>query len=204
MLDLILLRHAATQLNRQGRYQGARSDPDLSMEGAAQAKALRSRLNDLSGSCDALWTSDSRRAWRTAALALPGLRARMDSRLRELDFGVFDGLTYRENLSRFGRAFSDWLADPWNVAPPGGETLAELSARLESWRAELASAGRVIAVGHGGPIQLLVASALGISFQEAGEFNLGPGEGLRLSMNAEDCDVTEVLRLERGWMCVAT
>src|SRR5260370_6596529 len=131
MITLTLIRHAATASNDDGRYQG-QGDPDLSIRGVSQAKALARRLVEQGAVFDSIWASDRRRAWHTAALAVPRARVRQDARLRELDFGVFDGRTYEENLARHPNLFPAWLADPWHVRPPLGGTLAELATRIES------------------------------------------------------------------------
>ncbi len=175
MLELTLIRHGETEFNRRGRYQGSASDPELTAEGEAQARRLGRRLCPIAPQIDAVWTSDLLRARRTAELALPALRARPDRRLRELDFGEFDGGSYQDNLARHGPEFTRWLNDPWLVAPPGaGETLGQLRTRLFEWLAELPRNGRIVAFSHAGPIQLLSAELLGIAFHEAQRFRLEP------------------------------
>ncbi len=115
MLDLTLIRHAATEWNREARYQGA-CDPDLSPEGVSQARALGERFAARGRALGVVWASDRRRAWRTASIALSDVRVRRDARLRELDFGAFDGCTYDENVARHGETFARWLTDPWMSA----------------------------------------------------------------------------------------
>src|SRR5260370_7717308 len=111
MITLTLIRHAATAWNDDGRYQG-RCDPDLSTRGVSQAQALARRLTEHRAGCDSVWASDRRRAWHTAALAVPRSRVRQDARLRELDFGVFEGCTYDDNLAPYPHPFPPCLPDP--------------------------------------------------------------------------------------------
>ena len=182
MLELILVRHGETELNRHGRYQGGGSDAPLTEAGVAQAQALRSHLSALVDERTSIWTSDLQRARRTAELALPGHRARQDIRLRELAFGEFEGLSYEENLEKHGERFSRWLLDPWNVAPPGGETLDDLLQRVDGWLSDAARDGdRALAVAHGGSIQMIVALYLGLPFDWTWRLSLPPAEVLRLA-----------------------
>jgi len=189
MITLTLIRHAATASNDDGRYQG-QGDPDLSIRGVSQAKALARRLTVQRAVFDSIWASDRRRAWHTAALAVPRARVRQDARLRELDFGVFDGRTYEENLARYPQRFPAWLADPWTVRPPLGETLAELTTRIEGWLAQLASGQNVLAFTHGGPIHVMLARGLGVSFAEAQRMPVGPCGLMRLRLNADRALIT--------------
>ncbi len=189
MLTLTVFRHAATALNDDGRYQGQR-DPDLSTRGVSQAHALARRLAEQRAVFDSVWASDRRRAWRTAAVALPHAIVRQDARLRELDFGVFDGLTYEENRARYPQRFPAWLADPWNVRPPSGETLAELTTRIEAWVALLAPGQNVLAFTHRGPMRVMLARALGMSFAEAQRVPVGPCGLVRLRLNADRALIT--------------
>lgn len=199
MITLTLIRHAATALNDDGRYQG-RCDPDLSEPGVSQAKGLGRRIAKESAVFDSVWASDRHRALCTAVLALPRAIVRQDARLRELDFGVFDGLTYEENLSRHTNVFLAWLADPWHVRPPSGETLAELTARVEAWVGQLASSQNVLAFTHGGPIRVILARSIGLSFVEAQRLPVGPCGLVRVRLNASGALVTlSRAPEERSW-----
>lgn len=84
-----------------------------------------------------------------------------DPRLLELDFGCWEGRPW----SGIPRAESDpWAADPWTVAPPGGETFGALHARVSAVLAE-APDGAVI-VSHAGPIRAARMILTGAHFEE--------------------------------------
>ena len=81
--------------------------------------------------------------------ARDGVAVETDARLRELYFGAWENRPWKE----IGRAASDpWAADPWNVRPPGGETFAELSERVNAALAELEP--DTIVVAHAGAIRV--------------------------------------------------
>ena len=181
MLRLTLIRHAATELNLRGVYQGVRVDRELAPGGAEQARRLGSRLVARGIHPDAIWCSDLRRARRTAELAFPGVRPRLDARLREMDLGGFEGLDFDGNTARHGDLFGRWLADPATVRPPrGGELLGELRERMGGWLAALPRRGRVAAVSHGGPIAAALGILTGMPFPDALRLNVRPTEAVQL------------------------
>lgn len=84
-----------------------------------------------------------------------------DDRLRELDFGSWEGLMWQD----IPRAESDpWAADPWTIAPPGGETFATLHARVAAATAEVKP--ETLVVCHAGVIRAAQMILLGHSFQQ--------------------------------------
>lgn len=154
-LRLWLVRHGVTDWNLEGRWQGW-TDTVLSDTGIAQAKRLEPRL--AGRSFDAVFSSDLQRASNTAKLS--GVTPRLDVRLREVNFGAFEGGLSSEN--RLHPEFEDWLAAPGTRRTPGGESYGDLQARALEWLAELPESGEVIAFAHGGTIQTLVTGLLAI------------------------------------------
>src|SRR5688500_7817790 len=100
---LLLLRHAETALTAERRLSGSGgSDPALSETGQRQAEAAAARIA-ARGTVHAVVSSPLRRCRDTAALIARrlGLEARLDDRLREADFGVWEGLTFTEIRERY-------------------------------------------------------------------------------------------------------
>lgn len=158
MRYLSLVRHAVTAWNSGGRVQG-HSDVPLSAEGEAQARALGRRFAGAGGEV-LLYTSPLERAKRTAALALPGHEAVQDSRLKELNFGVFEGRTLPERLAL--PEWTAWNTDPFATPAPGGESYEQLRSRVVAWLEHLPDAPHIVAVTHSGTIQMLLSHALKI------------------------------------------
>lgn len=91
--------------------------------------------------------------------ARDGVAVSSDERLRELDFGAWEGRLW----SAIDRAESDpWAADPMTVAPPGGETFAALHARVAEALREVTE-GTVV-VTHAGVIRAARMILTGASF----------------------------------------
>jgi ribonuclease H / adenosylcobalamin/alpha-ribazole phosphatase len=156
-----LLRHGQTPMSVQKRYAG-RTDAPLTEVGAQQAAAAAKRL--ASAGLGVIVTSPLLRTVQTAqaVAAVTGATVVTDDGFRETDFGAWEGLTFAEVRERWPAEISAWLADP-EVAPPGGESFTDVSARVTAAldRVLAARAGQtVLIVSHVTPIKMLVAAAL--------------------------------------------
>ncbi|NIR79949.1 MAG: histidine phosphatase family protein [Gemmatimonadetes bacterium] len=179
MNAVVLIRHGATELNEADCYQGS-SDPPLSERGRRQARRLWRRLSGAVDGVHSVWTSDLRRARETAMLAFPDLPRREDPRLRELDFGAFEGATHEENRARHGDAFLDWIAAPGRADPPDGEPLEAFRRRIRSWIDEAAAPPDPVAVTHGGPIRMILSILTGVDFARLRWAGIPPATPIRL------------------------
>lgn len=144
-LSLWLARHGATAWTEKGRLCGW-SDVPLSPGGRSQAVDLGLRIAGLE--FDGIWTSDLSRASEFSKLA--GVEATPDPRLRELDFGELEGMTWPD----LGIDVQDELTRFEGFAAPGGESLAELEERVGTFLGELPGGDHLIFT-HGGVIRLL-------------------------------------------------
>lgn len=149
--ELIVIRHGQTIWNSERRMQG-HTDTELSALGRAQAHALALRMQ--THAFDHLYSSDLSRAHDTArAIAtLTGHRIRIDTRLRERGFGIFEGLNREEMESRHPHEYARFRDRDPDYAVPGGESprafyersLACFQDLVERHRGE-----RIVAVAHG-------------------------------------------------------
>lgn len=161
-LEIWFIRHGQTDWNLEGRIQGA-TDRELNETGRRQAELLRPRLQEVS--FDAVWSSDLRRARRTAEIAFPDSAIRLDERLREMHAGVDEGARFSELTEAAAAIRAAARAGDTAAAPSGGESYADVMARIASWLGDLPKSGRIASVVHGGVIQAAVRFALG---QQAG------------------------------------
>lgn len=169
---LLIIRHGQTDWNQQGRFQG-QSDPPLNSLGLRQAYAAGlAAAQALQGERPrAIYASDLRRAWQSAEAvrsALPDgetVPLIAEPRLREMAFGDWEGMTYAEIQASYSGALQRWEADLENIAPPNGETLRQMVERVQAALNDLLQThpdGAILLVGHGGPLQLLIALSLGL------------------------------------------
>ena len=153
----LLIRHAESEWNAAGRWQG-QADPPLSAEGRAQAETLAASL--VGTSLDALIASDLDRARETAEAigrAL-GLVPILDPRFRELDVGEWSGLRRSEIEARDPEKLERFEAGEPDVRPGGGESRREIRIRVRTAAAELHEryvGRRVALVTHLGVIRAL-------------------------------------------------
>lgn len=171
---LVLLRHGQTELSVQRRYSG-HGDPELTPLGHAQAAALAARLAGVPDAAGvshgpgmpdvaAVLTSPLRRARQTAAAVADATGAPLVTRdgLIETDFGAWDGLTFAEARERDPELHAAWLGSE-DVAPPGGESFADVGRRVAAERAAAVEAHpgeTVLLVSHVTPIKMLLRHAL--------------------------------------------
>src|SRR5882724_5511469 len=145
----------------QKRYAGL-TDAPLTDAGIRQAVAAAKRLAP--AGIDAIVASPLQRTVRTAeeVVAVTGIPVLTDDGLRETDFGAWEGLTFAEVRERWRSEVTTWLADP-TVAPPGGESFAQVSERVTAALHRVLDRGErqtVLIVSHVTPIKTLVAAAL--------------------------------------------
>lgn len=181
MSRLYLVRHAATASTRRAAFP---IDEPLDARGAKDAFELSASLRV----ANVALTSPSLRARQTAEAA--GLRAEIDGSLSECEFGSWLGLTLRQVHERDPDGLRAWLENP-EAAPHGGESLAEMAARMERFLDRCrALDGTTVAVTHGGPIKAAVALALGAPIDSFWRIEVSPAS------------VTELCRRNGGWSVI--
>ena len=128
MMRLILVRHGQTEWNNNGRYQGQSNVP-LSETGRRQAKLLAKSFPVKQ--LDAIYTSDLDRAKETAECVGEkfGVAVYPEKAFRELSFGDWEGLTYKEISSRWSKEAEKLFTAPDELVIPHGETFQELQKR---------------------------------------------------------------------------
>ena len=161
--QLVLVRHAETEWNRDRRIQG-HTDIGLSPQGYEQARRLAWRL--AGEPIRAVYASDLSRALQTAeplAAAL-GLPVRTTPLLREVSFGAWEGLTISEVEAGWPDEYAAWRQDSVRSRPPQGEQIEELQRRTLAAVAEIVSAypGESVAVvAHGGSVKSILCGLMG-------------------------------------------
>lgn len=181
--SLYYIRHGETDWNVEGRLQGWH-DPDLNAVGRRQAAVCADILRDLikrDGRAPADYgyvASPLQRARQTAeimrsALGLDPSDYRVDPRLREIGFGEWEGLTFRDVRARAPQALAERERNKWSFVPPGGESYAQVAVRMREWYDALD--GNTVVIAHGGTARALIG-LLGITRPaEAPSIDIGQG-----------------------------
>ena len=151
MTEILLARHGETDWNIGRRVQG-HTDIPLNAAGVDQARALAEQL--AGEPLTAVFSSDLSRALDTATAVANahGLVVVVDPRLREKNFGTWEGLTDVEIAERF----PDAQRGQWGDAETTEEVAARVLSVLDGIR-ELHPDGTVLVVSHGGPLRAALA-----------------------------------------------
>ena len=159
-----LIRHAETEWSRSDRHTGT-TDLPLTDTGRRRARELEPLLAPVHLAL--ILSSPLRRARQTTALAGFGERAVVDADLAEWNYGEYEGLTTEQIHQR---------APGWMVfkdGGPGGETPAQVGARVDRVIARVQAAdGDVALFGHGHVLRVLAARWLGLSVTAGSQFLL--------------------------------
>jgi broad specificity phosphatase PhoE len=113
-----------------------------------------------------------------------------DNRLRELDFGDWEGLTWKDVHQHHETEMQAWGLDWVNRAPPNGETFAAQQRRCVAWLNDMltnkADKRRVVVASHAGSIRALLCHCLDWPLSRAMSFNVDPATVTELEMNRID------------------
>lgn len=159
---LYLVRHGTTAHSHEGRFSG-HNDLELDDHGQAQAAALARRASSLPDVV-AIISSPILRTRQTAA-AIAGaldLPVEIVDEFAEVNFGEWDGLSFRELRKAHPDEMAAWFASA-DVAPPGGESMAAAAARVRRGRDDVLARYRdqhIVVVTHVSPIKSLVRDVL--------------------------------------------
>ena len=189
------IRHGETEHNIRGVFQGQLDTP-LTTRGVLQASETAAALGDVS--FDRILASDLRRAYDTALALADGreIGVEPDRRLREMHYGVLQDVAYgdfRAVLADHGVAerWGDGVFSRTGEAPPGGESLGDLVARVMEFRSEILDADQssrdVALVTHGGTIRTFMTVLIGLPHERRSAFSLS------------NCGVSCFSRAGEGW-----
>jgi alpha-ribazole phosphatase len=217
MLTLVLTRHGLTDRSQPEQHLGQKIDISINEAGRRQAEALASRLKDVR--FDRVLSSPLFRAQETAEIIAPYARLEPDPRLKEMDYGRWEGLGYEELYERDGAFRREWELAPDRLACPGGESGNEVAERVRSFLADLIEEHRawyarasfraatrpggpsaapenrpVLAVGHSSTNRILLCVALGTDVRDYRKRFL-QGQGNLTVLRWEDGDAPEDAKL---------
>ncbi|MCR4440886.1 MAG: histidine phosphatase family protein [Peptococcaceae bacterium] len=159
---IILIRHGLTLWNYELRYQG-HTDTRLNSEGVRQARALRERIRN--EKLVAVFSSDLRRAVETAQIIASShrLEVKTSPLLREINFGVWEGLTYQDIERDYPEQLRIWKEAPHLLKVERAETFVELKERALKGLQEILAvypSGNIAVVTHGGTIAAMLCGLL--------------------------------------------
>lgn len=176
-MRILLLRHAETDWNLQGRCQGV-TDIELNDTGKQQAREAATHLS--AKRIHAIYSSDLKRALQTAEIVAGPhqLRVGLDRDFRELDHGVFEGLTFAEIRSNYPEFLKRWRSEPAELLLPGGERLVDVEKRAWKGMDRIVSRhsadATVVVVSHNFPILSVLCRITGTPLNDYRAFRIEP------------------------------
>ncbi len=166
MKNVYLVRHAQSEYNEKGIFQG-RLDSDLTPLGFVQARLCAQELSDKG--IRVIYSSPQRRAYKTALTIgdLLGLDVIVDERIREMSFGVLEGRHFWSMVEENGQMFRNWLKNPVKHPLPTQEDMGEFEKRVRSFLEDIKNSEHenILVVAHGGTLHALVCLATGLGLE---------------------------------------
>lgn len=166
---IIFVRHGETLWNQERRYQG-QADSPLSELGLFQAEQVGKFLGQRK--IDSVYSSDLKRAFVTAEhiAKFHNLEPIADTRLREMSFGLWEGLTRTEVQEKYPDLFYARYHNYLTSRVPGGELPEEVVKRMRSFLNErIPEHGEqtIVVVSHGAILRASIASLLHMPLEKS-------------------------------------
>ena len=175
VIHLTLIRHGITSYNIEKRYLGHTDIPVIEERLKEFQPIQGERISTV-------YSSDLWRCRQTASYLFSNHNIQLDARLREMNFGDYEGKTYEQlkNLDHYRRWISDWE----HTTPPNGESGTVFQQRIQQFMEEeilqMDQCGRSLAiVSHGGVIRYIVSSLCNVPFWE---IEVPHGEAIEMSV----------------------
>lgn len=164
MTKLYLIRHGQSEWNELGKVQG-QVNTNLTEKGKEQAVNLANRL--ITENINIIYTSDLNRANDTAKIISEQINKPLISSefLREIKFGLWEGLTKLEIRDKYNEQYLIWNKDPDKLILDQAETLQILKDRVMTWIEPIIEKNKgnnIAIVSHGTTLKVLMLGLLGI------------------------------------------
>ena len=179
MSQLFVVRHGQTDWNAEYRYQGA-TDVVLNATGRQQANEVARRIHQ-HYTIDTVVSSPLKRAQETADIIATTLHSdvRIMEQFGERNVGVYEGLTPQEAQERYPDVWAQNVTRQLNTAPPGGETILEVGARVLDGLNHLQThyqGKHVLLVAHGYIARMIYGIINRVSDEQFHNYRLKNGE----------------------------
>ena len=160
-MDLLLVRHVVSEHNTSDVISGGTSNPNLSQAGVKQVEEVSKIIDN--NKIDQVYASPLIRAKRTAQILTDFQKDIItDDRLKEMDFGSWEGQHAEELKVKCPDAFDDLgtINSKYTKYAKNGETFEQVADRVEEFLAEIqpySNDKTIMVVCHGFVIRSLIA-----------------------------------------------
>lgn len=163
-LRLYLIRHGEIEPAAMGKLIG-RTDVALSERGIEQARRLAEKLSSMR--LDAVYSSDLRRAFRTAEIIAERHQpiAQPSAAWREVNMGMWEERSLSDLNDEAPEKIAALFSDPTSFEYPGGESFTGFTTRIREAMERLLQRhprGEIALVAHGGVCRAIIGEVLGV------------------------------------------
>ncbi|MBU3113062.1 histidine phosphatase family protein [Clostridium lacusfryxellense] len=180
-MNIYLLRHGQTNLNRDGKYQSA-VDKDLNEFGISQAELLGQRLK--SYNIEVIYSSDLKRVVGTSEIINKYINKEIiiKKEFREINMGEWDTLTIEERNISHKEYAKEWSKQIKDMPYPQGECGEDVSKRAMKIIDEIVEKEyeNVVISTSGGTISIIISHFLGLDQHK------------RFNMDIDNCSISIV------------
>jgi probable phosphoglycerate mutase len=149
---IVLCRHGVTESNIAGRFL-SRTDVPLSTLGRLQCRQLQTELQRFE--IERCLVSPMRRCLETREIVAPQAPFEVESALREVDFGTWEGETLEWLQAHDPSGLAQRRQDPVHFRPPQGESFTDVAQRLRPIVEKLSQPVSWLVVAHRGTLSVL-------------------------------------------------
>ncbi|WP_129596153.1 alpha-ribazole phosphatase [Anaerophilus nitritogenes] len=181
-MNLILVRHGEIEENHKALYCGF-TDSALTERGILQAKEMSEQLKE--EKIDMIVSSNLKRAIKTAQMIHQHHKVKIieDENLREMNFGLWEGLSYHTIKEKYPKELQKWQEDWIGYRVPKGESLAQMYERvvecIKRIRKEYKNQN-ILIVSHAGCIRAIISYLVGNGVEDYWKYKI------------ENCRVTKI------------
>lgn len=159
MLEIIFVRHGESEMNMKGIYSGW-TNCILTQNGLKQAEIVSEKL--AGEEIDLIISSDLDRCLETAEIINKFHKKTIikEINLKEINFGIWEGLSYDEICIGFPQKVKAWEEDYVNFKMPKGESLFEMHQRVNNALGRIIDEykeGTILIVSHSGVIRSILS-----------------------------------------------
>lgn len=182
-MRLILVRHAETIANQEKKYLG-HTDSNYTKKGLLQIDFLLSQL--FNQNIDLLYCSPLNRTLKIAQLISNKIQKDyiIEPALKEMNFGIFDNLTYKEIEYYYPWEWNSWCKDTSNYKIPNGERFSDVFFRVKNFIESIKSIDQnILIITHGGVIRIIMTYLLDLNHNQTWHFSIPPASIITIDYN---------------------
>ena len=159
-INIVLIRHLKTK--NEKIFLGCNEDLDIVGNDLWKVKEISRLLNKINVKSDVVESSPLKRCIKTGKILSEYIKAsiKIKENFREIDFGIFGGMTKEEIIKKFPKLWEERKKNKWYFRHPNGESYEDLSQRV--WPDILNTKKNRIIVTHSNVIYVVLAKILNL------------------------------------------